>query len=80
MRLYSTQWVVVDFNVLNKINSSGDKSIDKLLIIVEEIPSLIQAADLSKLLLKVVLINKFSTVTSGLSISLTLKNHRKNLE
>lgn len=53
MRLYSTQWVVVDFNVLKKINSSGNKSLDKLMIIVEEIPTVIKVADLTKLLLKV---------------------------
>jgi hypothetical protein len=80
MRLYSTQWVVVDYNVLNKINSTGDRSIDKLLIIIEEIPSIILAADLSKLLLQVSIMNKFSTVISGLSIYLTLKKLKINLE
>jgi hypothetical protein len=51
--LYSTQWLIVDFNVLEKLNKTRQRPSNGLLILVEEVPGQIKAADMTKLLTEV---------------------------
>ncbi len=61
---YSSQWIVLDYKVFDKINSTNkldnedEKKITGLLYVLEQIPNSIIYHDLSEKLIKVFLFNK----------------------